>query len=69
LPVDSQGQLRTPLDIFVKVFNGAITNTAYVFGMGDPVENSWRRSSDFAFAAQIAMAVLKPARYFARFAS
>lgn len=69
LPVDSQGQLRTPLDIFVKVFNGSITNAAYVFGMGDPVENSWRRSSDYPFAAQVAMAVLKPARYFAQFAS
>jgi len=69
LPVDGQGQLRTPLDIFVKVFNGAITNTVYTFGMGDPVENSWRRSSDYPFASQIAMAVLKPAKYFAQFAS
>jgi hypothetical protein len=69
LPVDSQGQTRTPLEIFVKVFNGTITNSDYVFGMGDPVENSWRRSSEFPFAMQVAMAVLKPARYFGQFAS
>ena len=69
LPVDSQGQLKTPLELFVKLFNGAITNTSYAFGMEDPVEHAWRRSSDFAFSAQIAMAVLKPARYFALFAS
>jgi hypothetical protein len=69
LPVDSQGQLRTPLELFVKTFNGSITNTSYTFGMEDPIEHTWRRSSDFAFSAQIAMAVLKPARYFAQFAS
>jgi hypothetical protein len=51
------------------VFNGAITNTVYAYGMGDPVENSWRRSSDYPFASQIAMAVLKPAKYFSQFAS
>ena len=65
LPVDSYGQRRTPLEIFVKIFNGSITNTNYSFGMCDPVELSWRRSSDFAFAAQAVMAVLKPAKYFA----
>ena len=69
MPVDRQGKIRTPLEIFVKVFNGAITNSVYAFGMGDPIENSWRRSSEFPFAMQIAMAVLKPARYFAQFAS
>jgi hypothetical protein len=69
LPVDDQGQLRSPLELFVKLFNGSITNTSYAFGMEDPVEHAWRRSSDFAFAAQIVMAVLKPARYFAQFAS
>jgi hypothetical protein len=69
LPVDDQGQLKSPLELFVKLFNGSITNTSYTFGMEDPVEHTWRRSSDFAFAAQIVMAVLKPARYFAQFAS
>jgi hypothetical protein len=47
------------------VFNGSITNAAYRFGMIDSVENSWRKSSDYAYAVQIAMAVLKPAQYFA----
>jgi hypothetical protein len=69
LPVDAAGKLKTPLELFVKIFNGTITNTEYTFGMEDPVEHTWRRSSDFAFSAQIAMAVLKPARYFAQFAS
>jgi hypothetical protein len=65
IPVDSQGIKRTPLSLFVKVFNGSITNAAYRFGMIDSVENSWRKSSDYAYAVQIAMAVLKPAQYFA----
>jgi hypothetical protein len=65
IPVDSQGIKRTPLTLFVKVFNGSITNAAYRFGMIDSVENSWRKSSDYAYAVQIAMAVLKPAQYFA----
>ena len=65
IPVDTQGNLRTPLDLFVKVFNGSITSAVYRFGMLDPVELSWRRSSDYAYAVQIALAVLKPAQYFA----
>jgi hypothetical protein len=37
--------------------------------MGDIVENSWRRSSDFPFVVQIAMAILKPARYFSQYSN
>jgi hypothetical protein len=69
LPIDDQGNPRTPVEIFVKMFNGAITKSNYVFGMGDIIENSWRRSSDFPFVVQIAMAVLKPARYFAQYSN
>jgi hypothetical protein len=69
LPVDSQGTKRTPLSLFVKVFNGSITSSSYRFGMIDSVENSWRKSSDYAYAVQIAMAVLKPAQYFALMAN
>ena len=69
LPVDSQGIKLSPLSLFVKVFNGSITSAAYQFGMIDSVENSWRKSSDYAYAVQIAMAVLKPAQYFALMAN
>ena len=64
IPVDISGNLLAPQEKLVKDFDG--TNFSQSFAVGDhgPVESAWRRSSEFLFALQKALALLKPARYF-----
>ena len=64
IPVDDAGNLRSPEKMLVSRFNSAKTN--YSFSVGDigPTENAWRRSSDYPFALQQTMALMKPGFYF-----
>ena len=64
IPVDDTGALRPPNEFAVKSFNS--NNTSGTFKIGDcgPVETVWRRSSDYAFAMQQALALSHPAFYF-----
>jgi len=64
LPVDEYGLLRSPEQFLVKNFNSNQANGS--FGVGDqgPVETAWRRSSDYAYAVQRAIALSHPAFYF-----
>jgi len=39
------------------------------FGDIGPVELAWRRSSEFAYAVQLALALSKPAKYFSLLAN
>jgi hypothetical protein len=67
IPTDEYGELRPPVEIFVKAFDSRKTKISWAFGDIGPVEAAWRRSSEFAFASQAAMSVAKPAKYFGLF--
>ena len=68
IPVDVNGNLKPPTSIMVGKFNGSKFSQSYVIGDGGPVESAWRRSSEYCFALQRALALLKPAQYFSFFA-
>jgi hypothetical protein len=64
IPVDENGNLRNPAEFLVTDFDSANANTSFAVGDIGPTELAWRRSSDFPFAIQYALAIGKPARYF-----
>ena len=65
IPVDSAGNLLNPTEIsFIQQTNPKTAGNNFKVGQLGPVEVAWRRSSDYAFAVQMALAVLKPALYF-----
>jgi hypothetical protein len=64
IPVDENGNLRNPSEFLVTDFDSANANLSYAVGDIGPPELAWRRSSDFAFAMQYALALAKPAKYF-----
>ena len=64
IPVDDSGILRSPEQFIVSNFNGLKTNASFAIGDIGPAENAWRRSSDYAFSLQQAMALMKPGFYF-----
>lgn len=63
-PVDSSGNLISPLTLLVADYNSSRFSGSFVVGDHGPVETAWRRSSEYAFALQKVMALMKPARYF-----
>lgn len=64
IPVDDAGNLRSPESFLVKNFNSAKANASYSVGDIGPTENAWRRSSEFPYVVQIALALAKPGIYF-----
>ena len=64
IPVDDYGYLISPEKFAVGSFDSQTLNASYAVGDQGPVETAWRRSSDYAFALQQALALLKPAYYF-----
>ena len=65
LPVDEYGDLVEPTKInIVKNLQITQVKTPWKFGDSGPAENSWRVSSWYPYAMQIAMALTVPARYF-----
>lgn len=66
VPVDSAGNLRSPLT-FITEFNQNLASSSWTLGDHGPVETAWRRSSEYPFAVQRALALLRPS-YFALFA-
>ena len=65
IPVDSAGNLLNPTEIsFIQQTNPKTAGNNFKVGQLGPVEVAWRRSSDYPYAVQTAMAVLKPALYF-----
>lgn len=69
IPVDSSGTLLSPNEAIVASFNGADVDGTFVFGDEGPVETAWRNSSDYPFAVQRALAIMKPALYFGQLAN
>ena len=65
IPVDSAGNLLDPTQSgIVKQQNSTAAGNAYQVGEQGPVETAWRRSSDYPYAIQMALALARPAEYF-----
>lgn len=65
IPVDTAGNLLPPTDInLVKQASSSVASDNFSVGQQGPVETAWRRSSDYPFAVQLTLALLKPATYF-----
>ena len=64
IPVDDAGNLRSPSEFLVANFSSTATNASWAVGDIGPAENAWRRSSDYPYAVQQAMALMKPGFYF-----
>ena len=63
IPVDSNGKLLSPLNSrYIKDFDIQSATKNFKFGDYSPIENSWRRSSDYPFAILTAMILNKPAK-------
>jgi hypothetical protein len=64
IPVDSSGNLLPPQAKLIRTFDGVEFSQSYAVGDHGPVESAWRRSSEYPYALQRALALLKPAKYF-----
>lgn len=64
IPVDESGNLVSPAKILAVDFDSLKANTSFAVGECGPAETAWRRSSDYPFALNLALALAKPARYF-----
>ena len=69
IPVDESGKLLSPEKYAVLDFDSLKANASFAVGDIGPAEAAWRKSSDYAFAVQIAMALTKPAKYFGLYAN
>lgn len=68
IPVDETGMLLDPQSAGLVTSAVVAQGSAnWEVGQQGPVEIAWRRSSDFAFAMQLVLAITKPARYFGAF--
>jgi hypothetical protein len=69
VPVDENGDLISPEKILVADFDSSKANVNFAVGDMGPAETAWRRSSEFPYALQLALALAKPAKYFALLAN
>lgn len=65
IPVDEHGDLVPPLGMIAKQFNSNRTTESFAIGDQSPAESAWMRSSDYPYALQQIVAIMKPAMYFA----
>ena len=68
IPVDSQGQLLSPLYSVVGPYNPQGFVKSWTVGDGGPVEASWWMSSSYPFAVMRLLALTRPAEFFSLFA-
>lgn len=64
IPVDDNGNLKSPVQIMTASFSSRDTGKSWAVGEWGPVETAWRRSSDYPFAVQQALALAVPGKYF-----
>jgi hypothetical protein len=69
IPVDESGVLKPPSEILVADFDSSKANRSYAVGDIGPVENAWRKSSEYPYALQLALALAKPAKFFSLLAN
>jgi hypothetical protein len=68
IPVDSEGNLLSPLDCVVGSYSGTTFQRSWVLGDGSPVEASWWNSSAYPFAVMRVLALTRPAKFYSLFA-
>ena len=68
IPVGSEGQLLSPFDTVVGLYDTSQFQKSWVFGDQGPVEYSWRTSSSYPFAVMRLLALTRPAQFFSLFA-
>ena len=67
IPVDSQGQLVSPLNSVVGRYDPNGFVKSWTVGDGGPVEASWWMSSSYPFAVMRLLALTRPAEFFSLF--
>jgi hypothetical protein len=66
IPVDEEGTLLSPLEsVAIKDYVFYLAEGAFSFGDSAPIENAWRRSSDYPFSLITGITILRPAKAFA----
>jgi len=68
IPSGSEGALLSPMEVMVGNFNSNDFRKSWVVGDDGPVENAWRTSSAYPFAAMRLLALTRPAEFFSLFA-
>ncbi|WP_353479841.1 hypothetical protein [Haliscomenobacter sp.] len=68
IPSGSEGALLSPMQVMVGNFNSNDFRKSWVVGDDGPVENAWRTSSAYPFAAMRLLALTRPAEFFSLFA-
>ena len=63
IPVDTLGNIRSPLDFLVNSYRDGSFNRSWLAGEMGATETAWRRSSAWPFVVQKILALLKPAQY------
>lgn len=67
IPVDANGNLQDPISAGIaNKFSTISAGNSYKFGDVAPVEFAWRSSSEWPFAAMIALSVLKPFEFISK---
>ena len=64
IPVDANGDLLPPLAKIATQFSSTTSSESWQVGDGAPAETAWRRTSEYPYALQLAVALMKPAIYF-----
>jgi len=67
-PVDSEGNLLSPIDSVVGLYDSSQFQKSWTFGDGGPVEATWFKSSSYPFAIMRLLALTRPAEFFSLFA-
>jgi len=68
IPTGTEGQLLSPFDSVVGMYESSQFRKSWVFGDGGPVEASWIKSSSYPFAIMRLLALTRPAEFFSLFA-
>ena len=68
IPSDSEGNLLSPLDAVVGLFDNNSFRRSWTVGDDGPTEAAWRASSSYPFAVMRLLALTRPAEFFSLFA-
>jgi hypothetical protein len=67
IPSGDEGQLLSPFDTVVGLYDSSQFQKSWVFGDGGPVETTWVKSSSYPFAIMRLLALTRPAEFFSLF--
>jgi hypothetical protein len=68
IPTGSEGELLSPLDSVVGLYDSSQFQKSWAFGDGGPVEATWFKSSSYPYAIMRLLALTRPAEFFSLFA-